>query len=379
MGMKIVFWLAVLLAIYPYVLYPLVVFLIGAVRPRKVERAAYLPRVTVLIPAYNEADCIAATVQNKLDQDYPADRLEIIVVSDGSSDGTDEIVKGYSDRGVRLLRREGREGKAAALNEAIRHASGEIVVFSDANSVFGTDAIRLAVENFADPRVGYLTGQLRFIAQDDSMSGGSAYIRYENMVRTLETRAGSIIGVNGGVDAIRRGLYVDIPRTLITDFVLPLHVLASGYRVIFDPRVTSSENANEELGSEFRMRVRVALRALHGLSYMRRLFNPIRYPLVSFCLTSHKFLRYLGFIFLPLALIANAVLAVDDGFYRVLLAAQVLAYLLALVGLLKRLPVVLRAITVVPSYYLMSNLAFSLAALKYLRGETMAVWRPRAG
>jgi len=377
--MTIVFWLAVLLAVYPYVLYPFVVFLIGSVRPRKIARAAYAPRVTVLIPAYNEADCIAATVQNKLDQDYPADLLEVIVVSDGSNDGTDEIVKGFAERGVRLLRREGREGKAAALNEAIRHANGEIIIFSDANSIFGTDAIRLAVENFADPVVGYLTGQLRLLAQGDSVSGGSAYIRYENIVRSLETRAGSIIGVNGGVDAIRRGLYVDIPRTLITDFVLPLHVLASGYRVIFDPRVTSWEKANEELSSEFRMRVRVALRALQGLSYMRRLFNPIKHPLVSFCLASHKLLRYFGFLFLPLALIANAVLAIDDGFYRFLLAAHVLAYVLALIGLIERLPTALRVITVVPSYYLMSNLAFSFAALKYLRGETMAVWRPRAG
>lgn len=379
--MEIVFWMSIFLVVYPYLIYPLSIWLLGLMRPCPVNAQPQLPKLTILIPAYNEVDCIGATIQNKLSQGYPSDKLQIIVVSDGSTDGTDEVVAGFSGRGVTLLRREGREGKAAALNEAIRHASGEIVVFSDANSLFGPGALQRMAEDFADPEVGYLTGSLDFLAGDSSLSGAGvgAYMRYENLVRKLETRAGSIIGVNGGVDAIRRSLYVDIPPHLITDFVLPLTVMAGGHRVIFDPAVTSFEVPNAELSSEFRMRVRVALRALQGLAYMRRLFNPVRYPLASFSLLSHKLLRYSGFVFMVTALLGNVVLAQWNGLYQTMLVLQIAAYALALLGMTRRLPSLLKKITVVPSYLLLSNVAFAVATFRFLRGDTMAVWRPRTG
>jgi len=376
------FWVSVLLVVYPYAVYPLVVLALGGLRPRPVRAQPHnVPAVTVLIPAYNEADCIATTVQNKLEQNYPKDKLQIIVVSDGSSDGTDDIVRQYVGRGVQLLRREGREGKAAALNDAVRHAVGEVIVFSDANSLFDPEAIRYMVENFADSDVGYVTGSLGFLTEVASLSGSGvgAYIRYENLLRRAETNLGSIIGVNGGVDAIRRELYADTPAQLITDFVLPLTVMAGGHRVVFDSRVTSREAANSELTSEFRMRVRVALRALQGIAYMRRLLNPLRYPLASFCLVSHKVLRYLAFVFLLVALVCNIGLAISASFYQVLLAMHLAGYAFALIGLSTRLPPWLRRITVVPSYLLMSYSAFTIAVFKFLRGETMATWRPRAG
>jgi len=149
---------SILAAIYPILGYPLVLGLIAALRPRLVRRAGITPSVSILIPAYNEAECIAATIENKLGQDYPAERMEITVVSDASEDGTDAIVTRYSGRGVKLLRRQQRQGKAAALNEAVAQAKGEIIVFSDANSTFASDAVRRLVENFADPEVGYVTG-----------------------------------------------------------------------------------------------------------------------------------------------------------------------------------------------------------------------------
>jgi cellulose synthase/poly-beta-1,6-N-acetylglucosamine synthase-like glycosyltransferase len=337
--------------------------------------------VTVLIPAYNEADCIAKTIQNKLDQNYPKDKLQIIVISDGSTDGTDDIVRGFVAQGVEFISQKTREGKAAALNEAVKYARGDIIIFSDANSLFESKAIQFMVENFADPDVGYVTGALHFVTEDTTLSGsgGGAYLRYENFLRVLETRFSSIIGVNGGVDAIRKSLYTEIPSALITDFVLPLHVIAQRYRVVYDPRVISREVANRQLGSEFSMRVRVALRAFQGLIYMRRLLNPIRYPVAAFCLTSHKLLRYMTFLFLPIALAANINLAFAEPIYQWALAVHLTAYALALLGLLAGLPRLLRKFTTVPSYFLLSNIAFSLAMLKFLRGETMATWRPRAG
>ena len=371
---------AVAAALYPLAGYPLVLSAIAALRPRALARQPWLPQVTVLIPAYNEAACIAATIQNKLDQDYPATRLQIIVVSDASSDATDSIVASYAACGVELLRQTTRQGKAAALNEAVRRARGEILVFSDANSAFAPDAVRRLVENFADPRVGYVTGQLHYThAEQTSGRGSDAYMRYENWLRRLETRVDSVIGVNGGVDAMRRSLYADVPADQITDFVLPLQVIAAGFRVVFDERARSRERANQEMGSEFRMRVRVALRALRGMVYARGALSFVRSPLPAFCILSHKILRYLGFFFLAGALGLNALLAIRSHAFAWLLLAQLLLYVFALIGLAPRLPRALRALTALPTYFVMSNAAFAVATLRFARGDTLAVWKPRAG
>jgi len=367
-------------AAYPIVGYPLVLSAIALLRPRPVRRGEWTPSVTILVPAYNEAACIAGTIENKLALDYPAERLEITVVSDASEDGTDDIVRRYADRGVKLLRTAVRQGKAAALNEAIRHANGEIVVFSDANSTFAVDAVRRMVENFTDPRVGYVTGNLQYLHGEEASGRGSgAYMRYENWLRRIETRVDSVIGVNGGVDAMRRRLYAAVPADQITDFVLPLRVIAAGFRVVFDERVHSSERANQELGSEFRMRVRVALRALRGLVYMRQALNVVRAPLPAFCIFSHKILRYLSFLFLAGALIINAILAARNPSYIPLLLLQVAFYALALLGLTRNLPGALRRLTTLPTYFLVSNVAFGIAALRFARGDVVATWRPRAG
>jgi cellulose synthase/poly-beta-1,6-N-acetylglucosamine synthase-like glycosyltransferase len=335
----------------------------------------------VLVPAYNEADCIAQTLKHLIAQDYPREKLQLLVVSDGSDDGTDEIVRGFAAQGVELLRQEGRGGKALALNAAVRHARGEIVVFCDANACFEPLAVRRMVANFADPDVGYVTGSLRLETAPGALSGagGGAYLRYENMLRRAETGIGSIIGVNGGVDAVRRDLYSDIPRELITDFVLPLRVIAAGYRVIYDPQVRSSESANTEMASEFRMRVRVALRAMQGLMHMRRLFNPWRFPAATFCLVSHKVLRYAAFLFLASALAANLWLASQSAMYLWLLVLHAACYGLGFMGLAGAGGPLLRRLTVVPAYLLVSYAAFAVATFRFLRGQTMATWQPRAG
>jgi cellulose synthase/poly-beta-1,6-N-acetylglucosamine synthase-like glycosyltransferase len=377
---KICFWLSVFLSVYPIIIYPSLVWLLGLIWPRQVKRGSWLPFVTVLIPAHNEAPHIAATIQNKLEQDYPANRLEIVVISDGSTDGTEDIVREFSSQNVRLIQREQREGKAEALNQGVRHAGGEILIFSDANSLFAPDAIRRMIENLGDPEVGYVTGNLAYQTRSIGVAGDgcSAYMKYENALRILETRAGSIIGVNGGVDAMRRNLYSDTPRHLITDFVLPLHVISTKHRVVYDERVHSSEVANSELGPEFRMRVRVALRALQGIAYMNRLCNPVNYPRAAFCLISHKVIRYFSFVFLLFAFVTNLMLVSTPG-YGVFFVAQSIAYLLAFVGLRKGMPRPIHKLTLIPAYFLMTNVAFAVAAIKFVQGETMATWQPRAG
>jgi len=212
-ALEFIFWLSVGLVVYVYAGYPLLAHLLGGMlrrRVRSAEAGTFLPTVTVVIAAYNEAAHIEETVRNKLTLDYPADKLDIIVVSDESEDGTDDIVRAIGDARVRVIRQIPRAGKTSALNLALPEATGEIVAFSDANSLYKADAMKHLVACFADPAVGYVTGRMVYKAPDGSLTGEgcSTYMSYENALRATETNLGSIVGVDGGVDATRRSIYV---------------------------------------------------------------------------------------------------------------------------------------------------------------------------
>ena len=380
-ALEIVFWGALLLYAYPYAVYPLLVMLLGLGGRGRVRKGNATPMVSVLVPAHNEAGVIARTLEALLAQDYPRERTQILVASDGSVDGTDEIVAAFADRGVELYRAVQRGGKAAVLNSASELARGDILVFCDANAVFARDALRQLVANFDDPRVGYATGSLspQAVGGGPAGSGNSLFTRFENWLRVQETAAGSIIGSNGGIDAVRKQLYWPIPQHLITDLVLPLSVLQRGLRVVYDPDARSVEFTNPDARSEFRMRVRVALRAMQGLWAVRALLDPVRHPYAAFCIVSHKIIRYAGFVFMIAALLANALLARASAPYAWLFGLQLLAYAAALLGFAPRLPRPLRRLTTLPSYLLLSYSAFAVASVKFLRGQTMAVWKPRSG
>jgi len=368
-----------LLLAYVYAGYPLLARLLAARLRRGVAAAPHAPRVTVLIAAHNEARHIVATVRNKLAQDYPADRLEVIVVSDGSTDGTDDLVRDLGDARVRLLRQEPRAGKTSGLNLAVPHAAGEILCFSDANSLWGPDALARLVEPFADPAVGYVTGRMVYRAPDGSLTGEgcSAYMRYENALRAWETGLGSIVGVDGGIDAVRRELYVAMRPDQLPDFVLPLAVREQGFRVVYEPRALLYEDALAAASDEFRMRVRVSLRALHALRDKAALLNPARFGLFAWQLVSHKLLRYLAPLFQIGALVANAALAWGPwSVWKGLFAAQLLFYALAWAGHLRRDGTSPRPVTL--AYYLcLVNLASLVALWRFARGQRQVTWQPR--
>ena len=321
---------------------------------------------------------MAATVRNKLAQDYPPDRLEVIVVSDGSEDGTDALVAGLADPRVRLVRQEPRAGKTSGLNLIVPGARGEILVFSDANSHYAPDTVRRLVQPFADPDVGYVTGRMLYRAPDGSASGEgcSTYMRYENQLRAWETALGSIVGVDGGVDAMRRDLWRPMRADQLPDFVAPLTVREQGHRVVYEPSARLYEDALGEVADEFRMRVRVSLRAWWALRDKSRLLDPTRYGLFAWQLLSHKVLRYLAPFFQLATFVANAALVPQGGFWTSLLGLQVLFYAAAGAahGLRDRdLPSPLTA-----AYYLcVVNLASGLAFLQFLRGKKQITWQPR--
>jgi cellulose synthase/poly-beta-1,6-N-acetylglucosamine synthase-like glycosyltransferase len=379
--LAILFWALLLLAVYPFALYPGIAFLLSRLHGRPVRKEDQTPRVTILIAAHNEASCIRETLANKLALDYPRDRLEIIVVSDASTDGTDELVRSFQGDGVRLVRQAERKGKTSALNLAVREAAGEILVFSDANSLYDPGALRALVRNFADPTVGYVTGKMIYVHPEGNATGDgcSAYMRYENRLREWETRFGSIVGVDGGVDAIRSSLYVALPADALPDFALPLEVVRQGRRIVYEPMALLRERSVTDPRGEYRMRVRVALRALWAIRDRTDLLNPLRHGLFAWQLLSHKVLRYVAFLPLLCLLVVNAVLARHSTFYAALFAAQAACYLGALLGfLLSGRGPVPRWLSL-PYYFVLIQAASCHALVKLLAGRKIVVWAPRAG
>jgi cellulose synthase/poly-beta-1,6-N-acetylglucosamine synthase-like glycosyltransferase len=383
-GLEWWFWGLVLAGLYPYLIYPLLVAVLGRLVNRRVAAAdGHLPRVTVLTAAFNEAKHIEATVRNKLAQDYPAHLLDVVVVSDESVDGTDAIVERIAaETGrVRLLRQVPRQGKTAGLNLAMRAIDADIVVFSDANSLYHRETVRRLVRNFADAEVGYVTGKMVYVNPDGSLVGDgcSAYMRYENALRTAETRIGSIVGADGGVDAVRRGLYEPMRADQLPDFVLPLSVVQRGHRAVFAPDALLTEDALTNQSSEYRMRVRVGLRALWALWDMRGLLNPLRHGLFAWQLWSHKLLRYLSFLPLGAAMLLNWLLLPRGGVYAAAIAGQLAFALLLAFALFGPRRLAGLSLSRYCFYFALLNYASAVALMRFLRGHKQVLWQPRTG
>ncbi|MBB6091632.1 cellulose synthase/poly-beta-1,6-N-acetylglucosamine synthase-like glycosyltransferase [Povalibacter uvarum] len=379
-----IFWILLLLGVYPYVLYPIFVKLIGKVVHRRIAASdTYLPRVTVLTAAFNEAAHIEATVRNKLQQDYPAELLDVIVISDESVDGTDDIVARIAAENsrVRLLRQVPRQGKTSGLNLAMPEARGEIVIFADANSIYRPDTIRRLVRNFADPKVGYVTGKMVYVNPDGSLVGDgcSAFMRYENALRAAETQVGSVVGVDGGVDAVRPRLYKPMRADQLPDFVLPLTVVEQGYRVVFEPEANLTEDTLTTEGSEYRMRVRVALRALWALWDKRGLLNPFRYGLFAWQLWSHKVLRYMSFLPLVVAMVLNWWLLDSGPIYIAALVGQLVFLVFVATALIGPRAIGQSALGRYCFYFALLNWASAVAFTRFLRGQKQVLWQPRVG
>jgi cellulose synthase/poly-beta-1,6-N-acetylglucosamine synthase-like glycosyltransferase len=336
--------------------------------------------VTVIVSAYNEEQVIGEKIANTLALDYPGNLLEIVVVSDGSSDRTCEIVASYAPRGVVLRHYEGRIGKTACLNRAVPLATGDLVVFSDANSAFAREALSALVEPFQDRSVGFVTGWTRYGAAEPGRAGDSLgigiYSRLELLTKRLESRLGSCVGADGAIFAIRRELYRPLAAHDINDLVIPLSINLQGYRGVLEPRAICFERDAGSAKGEFRRQVRITSRTIRALVNYRQLLNPLRYGLLSLEILSHKLCKFLVPLFL-IVLLATSVLLADRGtVYLAALAAQGMLYasagaapLLAGVAGLSRLADAAKTFVVV-------NAAIAVAWAKYLQGETFTTWSP---
>ncbi|RYE36257.1 MAG: glycosyltransferase, partial [Sphingobacteriales bacterium] len=299
-----------------------------------------------------------------------------MVISDESEDGTDEIVNNINkeDPRVSLIRQAPRQGKTSGLNLAMAQATGEIIIFSDANGIYEANAIANLVACFSDPEVGYVTGKMIYVNSDGSIIGDgcSAYMKYENHMRGLETEVASVVGVDGGIDAIRKSLYQPMNADQLPDFVLPLKVITQGKRVIYCDKALLNEEALNTSQSEFRMRVRVSLRAYWAMWDMRHLFNPFKYGIFSLQLISHKLFRYLAFLPLLTAFISNGFITGQNAFYSVTFLIQIFFYgAAAFVSLNDGTKNKWLGLA---NYFCLINTASLMAFLKFIKGEKIVLW-----
>jgi cellulose synthase/poly-beta-1,6-N-acetylglucosamine synthase-like glycosyltransferase len=374
--------LSAFVGIYVYVGYPLLLLLVGSIRrSRPLPQPVGAPRVTLLVSAFNEAQVMREKIENSLALDYPA-HLEIVVVSDCSTDETDAIVLSFADRGIRLVRLPERRGKSAGLNEAIATASGELLVFSDANAFYRPDAIRRLVKPFADPEIGCVTGELCYTGIEECNVGiqEDLYWKYERVLKSWESRCGSMVGSNGAIFALRRDLFEPLQAADVNDFVIPLRVVERGFRCVYAPEAVCEEHGTREYAEEFRRKIRIVNRSAYAIRNRLALLNPLRRGFFAIQLLSHKVLRWSIGLWIAVFFVATLALASGDPRWRPVVWAQVAFYTLALAGHLA--PGLRRRggrIFSLPYYFCMVNVAAVLGGVRGLLGRVQITWKPERG
>lgn len=376
--MKAVFWASLLFLLYTYFGYPLVLCAIQRLSRRPQATADRLPRITVLIAAYNEEKDIGGKIENTLGLDYPEDRMEIVVVSDGSTDGTDDIVHRHPSPRVFLVRTPGRKGKTGAQNIAVGKSNGEVIVFSDATTIYAKDALQKIVQAFGDPDVGGAEGRLIYLKSDTGYLGNKDLLKsYEAWIKSMESRISGGVGDNGAFYAIRRELCRPLRDDLTSDFAAPLDVSRQGKRFVFVPEALSYEKASPTTGDEYRRKVRTVRAGVNVFLHSLDLLNPVRHPWTAFVLFSRKFCRWFSSLLLLPLFLANIFLVSGPAFYGVILAMQAVFYLLALAGILggDRLDKI--RVLSIPTNFLLVNLAAVRGIAAGIAGSGSEIWTPQ--
>lgn len=370
--MKIAFWLSVCLVLYAYAGYPMVLLFLRIFIHRPVRKNHIEPYVTLVVPAYNASGVIGAKIRNAASLDYPMNKLEVLISSDGSSDDTVEVAQRLSDgRHVRVLAFSENRGKISVLNDAVREARGEIIVFSDASAILGSDSIRQLVANFADPEVGAVSGVYRVQHASEARLGPQeeVYWRYETFLKIQESSLASVLGGHGQILGVRKTLYpYPAPGTINDDYVIPVRILASGSRVVYEPKAAAFEEASEMGG--FQRRVRIMAGNMQQLREIQGLLWPPR-VLPLFFFLSHKVVRsFIPFVLLSLA--GSNALLLHERFYQLTGSFQLIFYGLALVGSRWRLkPRGLR----LPYYFCFVNAAYLWSVCQSFQARRKVRWK----
>lgn len=378
MILAIIWWALAVLVAYTYVGYPALLGILARIRPKPLLRADIQPSVSLIIAAHNEELCIREKLENSLALDYPRDKLEILVASDASTDRTNEIVAEFAEQGVRLNAVPERRGKSYAQNHTVEMATGEVLVFSDANSMYEPDAVAKLVRNLADESVGYVSGELRYRKPRSAIGAGEGlYWRYETWIKRKESETGNIINGNGAIYAVPRRHFVPVPDHTGADLWLPLTLIRKGLRTVHEPEAVAYEETALTAADEYGRKHRSVARVLHVLTEHAGVLNPFRYGLTSVKLLSHRYLRY-AVPYLIAALLAVNLFLLSSAFFRITLALQLAFYAAALIGALLQSKGKRIIVFYVPYYFCVVNLAAVRGALRFLRGERVQVWEKAA-
>ena len=368
------FWGALGFVAYAYAGYPMVLAVLARVRQRPVHRAAITPALSMIITARNEEAHIARKIEESLALEYPADRFELIVASDASTDRTHEIVAGYAPRGVRLIVSPERRGKEFAQKMAIDRAAGEILVFSDVATRLDCGGLLTLAGNFADPTVGCVSSVDRMMRADGTISGEGLYVRYEMWLRSLESAVGSVVGLSGSLFAARRDVCAGWTLDLPSDFTTLLNTLGLGLRGVSDPASVGYYPDLADGSREYQRKVRTITRGISSLVRHVEVLNPLRHGLPAWQIFSHKVCRWLVPFALLVALVGNIMLLPTSWVYWVMGAAQAAGYVLGALGCLlpQRQPALTRAI----GFFLLSNLSIVQAWVNVILGRRIVTWDP---
>lgn len=337
-----------------------------------------LPEVTLLVAAYNEELCIEDKIVNSLNLDYPKDKLSILFVTDGSTDNTPHIVKKF--HAVKLFHDFQRRGKIHAVNRVMKHVHTPLVVFSDANTLLNTPAIRNLVRHYQDPSVGGVAGEKRIYknAEDNaSGSGEGFYWKYESFLKKKDAEVYSIVGAAGELFSVRTALYEEpAENIIIEDFLLSMLICAKGYRFMYEPEASAHETASASVSEEWKRKVRICAGGFQAMVKLKSLLNPFRHGILAFQYISHRVLRWtLAPLFLPIVFFANMWLATNSNkFYLFTLLAQIVFYSLAIAGYFFRDRKISIKGFFVPYYFVVMNLSVYAGFIRYIKGKQSVVW-----
>jgi biofilm PGA synthesis N-glycosyltransferase PgaC len=383
--MKILLWISLFITFYAFFGYSILLFILIKIKRLvkgkpvlPVVDMANLPTCTLVVAAYNEDGVMEEKIKNSLSLTYPANKLEFVFITDGSTDGTAAIVGKYPQ--IRHMHSNERKGKIAAVHRAMETVNTEIVIFTDANTFLNTEALVNICRHYSDAKVGAVAGEKRVYADTDNATAGEGfYWKYESKLKTWDSELYSVVGAAGELFSIRTELYVPVsPDTILDDFMISLLVAEKGYRVIYEPEAYATESASQNVTEELKRKIRIAAGGIQSIIWLRSLLNPFPIPVLSFQYVSHRVLRWTIVPFLMiLALILNFIIvfsAEASFIYQLLLIAQVAFYLMAILGWVMEERNIKVKIFFIPYYFCMMNYAVLMGIRRYSLGKQSAIW-----
>lgn len=383
--LSIIFWFCLLLVFYSYFGYGVLLYLLIRVK-RIIKKPAkpdpnYLPHVTLLVAAYNEENYIKEKIDNSLSLDYPKNKIEFLFVTDGSDDKTPDIIKEYPQ--IKLMHRPERQGKIMAVERAMPEVHGEIVVFTDANTLLNKEVILNIVRHFSNEKVGVVSGEKRILNRNIDEAAGAGegfYWKYESKLKKWDDELYSVMGAAGELFAIRASLFEPIPKdSLIEDFYMSFKIIEKGYKIAYEPDAYALEEPSASVKEELKRKIRIAAGGIQSIVRLKELLNPFKYGVVTFQYISHRVLRWtLAPLALPIIFVANALLLNHGLLYKSLFIGQVFFYLAALLGLMLEKKHIRLKLLFIPYYFCMMNYAVYMGFLRFLKGSQSVLWEKAA-